>query len=153
MTEIKRRVSVCMENVHDHKGFTIPEMVFCLFVLTIIVHSMPFVFKQIIQYHQLEPTVDIQVYQFFHHLNDELYESNFVKPIQNGVQLQTQQGDLIDIEQYGSIIRRQVNGLGNEWLLQGVQNMSIEVTQDFLIINIIMKNGEAYEKIFRPYPI
>lgn len=141
-----------MQNLQNENGFTLLHALFTLFIISIIFQSLPAILQQLSIYNLKNHTKSLEVYQFFHFVNEELYTASTVTPILDGVQINKQNGDNVEIERYGKIIRRQVNKQGHEWLLNDVDAITVKQSKNGFILSLEMTNGEMYEKFFILYP-
>ncbi|MGM0523093.1 MAG: competence type IV pilus minor pilin ComGF [Bacillota bacterium] len=120
----------------NNNGFTMIELLLTIQVtiLTTILLSMliPFM-KPPSSYHSF------QVYQFLGSLEKEIQTSQHVHIDDHTLSLTSLNGDIITINQYQHVIRRQVNGRGHEILLRDVAAFTLTEKDQ---IQIIIKTTE-----------
>lgn len=140
-----------MLNLNDERGVTYAEALLTLFITFIILGGIPYSLKAIWIYSQHSPQKDVAVYQFYHFVEQDLYTTTSITILDEGVRLYKQDGDIIDIEQYGNIIRRRVNERGHQWLLQDVQSFQAQNTKDGFVLTLTREGGGFYQKRFNLY--
>jgi len=136
----------------NEKGMTLIEALLSLFITLLLLQALPFVLKSVWVFSQQPPNDDIPIYQFYRFIEQDLYKTRAIETLPDGVRLQKQNGDWIDIEQYGQIIRRQVNGQGHQWLLQEVQSLEVQSTSNGFKLILTQEGGARFEKRFTLYP-
>ena len=55
------------------------------------------------------------------------------------------------IEQYKNIVRRQVEGMGHEFMLQNITDFHVEQDGTDIIVQVMDNEGQLYTRKFHPY--
>ncbi|WP_068671891.1 competence type IV pilus minor pilin ComGF [Oceanobacillus sp. Castelsardo] len=134
----------------NEKGFSFITMIFAL---TIISMTLPIVAYLLQTTSHLSSNYnELSTQQFFQFIRDEIINANDIKIEGNKLKL-TQLDSEIIIEQYGALIRRQVDRKGHEILLQDIDQFSIESNPYGIRIKIRNTLGDTYEKVIVFYQI
>ncbi|MDL4841555.1 competence type IV pilus minor pilin ComGF [Aquibacillus rhizosphaerae] len=127
----------------SEKGFSLISVLFALTVLFIMLPLIPFIFSLTDQTSFYD---ELATRQFFHFVTDELHNATNYSVNNSTLSLQQSNGDILTIEQYNQLIRRQLKGTGHEILLRDIKEMLIEDTSFGVHIKITTLQGELYEK-------
>lgn len=146
------RVNAYMQNNGNSKGFTLLNALFSLFILLLILQFLPIIMKQLSppSYERQNP---VEVYQFFHFLRDELYQTDAISLSKNGVNFLQGDGRIINIDLYHQLIRQRVNNRGYEVLLHDVKSFSVSIVEKGIYIQLTTKEGKSYEKRLTHYKL
>lgn len=143
LKQIKRSfVSIIIKN---RWGFT---LISTLLAITIISLTLPL----------LTPIIKAVSYQttyyltstehFFFFIYQKILQSDYFYVKNNRLYFKNKNGQLIKIEKYGSVVRRQVDRKGHEIYLRDVENFTIKQLDHHIFIEVHLKSGEVYEKTF-----
>ncbi|WIF96924.1 competence type IV pilus minor pilin ComGF [Pontibacillus chungwhensis] len=94
---------------------------------------------------------DTKMQQFFLFIQEEVYNTEKIHVIENGVQFVHYSGKVVTIKQSGSNMIRQVNDSGQERLLFEVKHFKAQSSFSFITIQVELLGGEQLEKQFRLY--
>ncbi|MCZ0754641.1 competence type IV pilus minor pilin ComGF [Anoxybacillus sp. J5B_2022] len=130
----------------NHRGFTLLEMLVVLSIVLLVVSFLPFLLdvrwlheKQLNQFHPLEWQV------FLEQMKSEIRESKQLQTTETILYAYKPTGEKVSFEKYGSLIRRRVNGQGNEVVLQSISDVRYELAQNGVWIEVITTKGKRYE--------
>ncbi|WP_374724582.1 competence type IV pilus minor pilin ComGF [Calidifontibacillus erzurumensis] len=131
-----------MNYYFSQNGFT---LVNCLFAFSLFL-MMSSLLPIIIQFIKVEPrTVPYSVDLFFTYIQKEIVRANQLVEVGSTLYLNMGDGSIVRYEKYQSNIRRQVNGAGNEFLLQNVDDVSYELVPNGVIVSIDLY-GKTFQK-------
>ncbi|PWU68527.1 ComGF family competence protein [Gracilibacillus dipsosauri] len=133
---------------HDQNGFSLVSTLISVFATLLIFFIAGQVFT-IISQHKNDK--DLEVFQFFHFLEDEWKLADQVKIDHNQLIFEHTNGDKINYSLYQKTIRRQVNGLGHEIMLREVESWNLSRAA-MVHLSLVMKGGKQYEKKLIPFP-
>lgn len=127
----------------DEQGFTLVSL---LLTLVIIAITMPIIIF-LIQHLAVKPNDNhISAHQFFTFLYNDTLSAEDVQIMNNKIYFILNDRETASIEQYNTIIRRQVLGKGHEIYLREIDDFRV-ISEEFgYQVNITMTNGEQYEK-------
>ncbi len=146
-----RSVNVYIKNLNNERGITLLEALLSLFLTMFILQALPYILKTVWIYSQQSPQKDVEVYQLYHFIEQDLYTTRSISTISDGVRLYKQNGDQVDIEQYGNMIRRQVNHQGHQGLLHNVKSLEVRPSSNGFYILLQKEGGSEYQKLFNLY--
>jgi len=144
-------MNVYIRNLNNERGISLLEALLSLFITLLILQALPYVLKTVWIYSQQSPQKDVEVYQLYHFIEQDLYATRSVSKISDGVRLFKQNGDQVDIEQYGNMIRRQVNQQGHQGLLHNVKSFDVMINPESFSILLQKEGGSIYQKLFNLY--
>lgn len=129
-------------------GHTLLEMLLVIFILLTLTITFPQLFKVLTSWsikssslHQFEWEIAIS------QLTMDIRETNEIE-IENE-RLILRSGEVVLYEQYGQVLRRRVNHLGHEIILQNIQSVQFYHIQDGIKVEVEDLEGKKYErKIF-----
>lgn len=129
----------------DESGFSFISV----FVsLTILVVTLPFMSYVLQSIHVSSYYEDMSVQQFFHFLQDEVFMASDYDVKSSRLEL-IDDDETITFELFGTNIRRQVNGAGQDIYLRDVKNLMVTKTLYGCQVVIITLTGGEYEKNIR----
>ena len=100
----------------------------------------------VIQFIKIEPRpVPYSVDLFFTYIQKEIVTAKQLTEIGNSLYLNMEDGSVVCYQKFQSNIRRQVNGLGNEFLLQNVDDVSYELVPNGVIVSVDLY-GKTFQK-------
>lgn len=138
-----------MVYLNKESGFSLYHVLFVLGVLIICISLQAAILKTL----QAPFTYDsISTQQFFYFIQRDVIEASDITMKNHQLMLHSLNGDKITYEQYGSLVRRQVNNQGHEIYLRDISNLSISPLPYGFVIRITTQKGGSYEKKIRYYP-
>jgi|SRR5690625_3902160 len=143
MLKRNRKRFACMHFLHNDNGHTLLSMLFALAIFSL---TIPFLAMLISNTNYTSNYNMSSVQHFFHIIRDDLLHSPTYAIKKNKIYLSNFQDQEITIEHYGSLIRRQVNGLGHEIYLRQVENVTFKKLPYGLHATVTLNGGETYEK-------
>ncbi|MBS2770056.1 prepilin-type N-terminal cleavage/methylation domain-containing protein [Anoxybacillus sp. PDR2] len=133
------------KTVRQSRGFTIIEMLIVLSVVLLIVSFFPILLdirwlrtEKQPQFNRLEWQVLLQ------QLKQEVRESRQIASDGEKLYLYKRGGEEVCLEQYGSFIRRRVNGQGNEIVLQSISSIQYKLEENGVEVVVIANDGKRY---------
>jgi|SRR5690625_3950253 len=132
-----------MDWKRSEAAFTLLET---LFVLTVIMITLPFILYLM---HNIQSTSnhdDISVHQFFVYLRDDILNAEAINHHNNHLLFQLNDHETASIEQYNQSIRRRIEGRGHEIYLQNVEAFHVEPISIGYRLSVTTIEGETYEK-------
>ena len=124
------------------KGFTLIEVMFSLSVLVVIASLMPILFLSLHGANErLEESVAAEWDLFLMQFRKEVEKHDIEKIDQQKLTLKSKEGDTILFSSYGSLLRRQVNGMGHEVYLTSIQSISFSLQGTLLQLEVLFQNG------------
>ncbi|WP_203361768.1 competence type IV pilus minor pilin ComGF [Bacillus sp. REN10] len=100
---------------------------------------------------QLEPGRKSEWELFVIQLRKEMYASQLWTPANDKLSYQ-HEGQKISIEKYKKGVRRRVNGMGHEMILQQVESIQFYWESQTLCVKVIFTNGEEEQAQFYALP-
>lgn len=133
------------------KGFTMVDMLISLVVfmiITILVTQMFVIVREnLIKKNQL----NLQEWEIFSiQLKNEIRNSKDQSIVDNKLYLLSR-GSIVTIEQYKNLVRRQVNGMGHEIMLQNIASYHVQQDGFDITVNVMDHQGIQYTRTFHPY--
>ncbi|WP_176555818.1 competence type IV pilus minor pilin ComGF [Virgibacillus ndiopensis] len=127
----------------NEQGFTFITL---LVTITIFFMTLPFVgyIPKTITYSSNYD--EISVLQFFNFLRDDVIKATDFTIDSNRINLNMKDGTVVSFEQYGDIIRRQVDGQGHEIYLHDIKNFELKPLPYGIHLTITSIQGDNYEK-------
>jgi competence protein ComGF len=143
--EMNHFVSTGFQN--NEKGFTFIHLLIAITILSIFLPFLGYLLNAAAYNNNYS---EISVQQFFQYLRNEVIQAvdYRVRPSQSRLFLELENGGTATIEQYGSLIRRQVNGTGHEVYLRNVAQVDFSNIDYGFQISITTSEGEFHEKSF-----
>lgn len=140
-----------MVNLLDNRGFS---LISHLLMLTLILITFPFISYMLQSIETPSAKEELSVHQFFQFIRDDVIRSlhavathdKLVLSIPSELNEQT-----IIYEQYGNLIRRQVNGQGFEVYVRNIAELYFQPLEFGFKIIITTSSGEQYEKTISFY--
>lgn len=131
-----------MINNKNERGFTLVSMLFAFFIATIALPFIPPLFNLLDKLSEQNLNTELAIAQFFHFIQDEIYQANEVTLTYRDIIINKENGESVNIQKYGKLIRRQVNFKGHEPILFNVNSFIFSKTENTLTINISVEGGE-----------
>ncbi|WP_081498525.1 ComGF family competence protein [Oceanobacillus massiliensis] len=144
MSNKEMKPYACMAYRQPKNGFTFFSALLTLSILSI---CLPFLGYLISAADYNSNYSEISVQQFFHFVQDDFIRSSSAET--NGRKLYLQQDfadSTVTLEQYGSTIRRQIDGQGHEIFLREVKEVTFHPLPHGIQVSVITTTGEKHEK-------
>ncbi|WP_433743116.1 competence type IV pilus minor pilin ComGF [Falsibacillus pallidus] len=125
----------------NEKGFTLVESLVVLLIFTIICSFLPLIFSAFQSFRSFDPGIDYEWQLFLIQLRNEAHEAERVSESEGKIIMQTTQGEVL-YEKYQTVIRRRVNQLGHEIVLQDIQSAELKLDSSQILISIQFRGGE-----------
>lgn len=117
-------------------GFTLMEALLGLAAFCMMAALLPLSIQVVSRVDDVQPRIQEMEWEVFSsQVKKEIRMSEKIEPQTNRLLL-TKDSELILYEQYGTKLRRRVNGTGNEVLLQNVNNVQFESIKNGVRINV-----------------
>ncbi|AOH55687.1 hypothetical protein ABE28_015105 [Peribacillus muralis] len=137
--------------LRQNDGFTMIEMLFSLLILLIIslfvLQLFSIIQTQVGAIDKLHPK-EWEVFTM--QMQQEVRSSKFQDVAGNRLYLLTGE-KLSFIEQYEDKVRRRVDGMGHEVILQNISRFKVEKDGGVIILEITDKAGTTFSRSFHPY--
>ncbi|MFE4812195.1 competence type IV pilus minor pilin ComGF [Peribacillus simplex] len=137
--------------LRKNDGFTMIEMLFSLMILMttslFVLQLFSIIHTQMGSVDKLHPK-EWEVFTM--QLKQEIRSSKVQDVIGNKLFLLSGE-QLSSFEQYEDKVRRRVNGMGHEVILQNISEFRVEKDGGVIVINITDKAGTAFSRRFHPF--
>lgn len=128
----------------NETGFTLIEVLLALSMLLIIVFFMGPIFQTILQNQASQKALQSMEWEVFcMQMKKEIRLSSKAEVV-SGRLILTKDGETVYYEKYGSYLRRRVNSLGHEILLQNVSNYSFTKMPNRILVTVTDLKGKNY---------
>lgn len=118
---------------HKQAGFTILNMLFAFTVFLLLISFFPIAIKVM----KTEiPTIPYSVDLFFEYIQNDIIQAKELTVSGSTLYLSMDNGDTIHYQKYNMNIRRQVNGVGNEILLQNANTIHYEIVSNGVVVSV-----------------
>lgn len=117
---------------------------FAFSVLLIVISFFPVALKII----KIEtPAVPYHITLYFEYIQKEIAQAKQLYTSGNTLYVSFNDGTLIKYEKYGTNIRRQVNGAGNEILLQKVERIQYQLVENGVYVSVEAAEGKLQKRL------
>ncbi|MGN7941300.1 competence type IV pilus minor pilin ComGF [Virgibacillus sp. 6R] len=134
----------------NEQGCTFLNMLLSFIVYAIIISSLSMVFHFLMSHsqhsHDLKP---FEWELFTVQLHRELKDATDIQVKDEQLSFKNKLGEIVTVQQYKNLIRRQVNGKGHEIYLFRVKDIELNKIEDGIKIKVFSNFGKDYEHIFR----
>ncbi|MCM3765263.1 competence type IV pilus minor pilin ComGF [Neobacillus niacini] len=128
----------------NETGFTLIEVLLALSMLSIIVFFMGPIFQIILQNQASQKALQAMEWEVFcMQIKKEIRLSSKAEVV-SGRLILTKDGETVYYEKYGSYLRRRVNSLGHEILIQNVSNYSFTKMPNRILVTVTDLKGKNY---------
>lgn len=135
----------------NSKGFTMVEMLFAFSIFCLVASLLPLFFNIIFHSQSIDARVQKMEWELFiSQLKKEVQASDNVEVV-NGELVLVNGGEIATYQKYREAIRKQVNGLGHEIVLQNVKSVRYEKTRTRLEINVENLFGKTNKANIYPF--
>ncbi|MGE7759278.1 competence type IV pilus minor pilin ComGF [Peribacillus sp. NPDC097895] len=137
--------------LRKNDGFTMIEMLFSLMILMttslFVLQLFSIIHTQMVANDKLNP----KEWEVFTMQMQQEVRSSKVQDVM-GNKLYLLSGEqLSSIEQYEDMVRRRVNGMGHEVILQNILEFEVKKDGNFIVIHITDKAGTTFSRRFHPF--
>ncbi|WP_204497128.1 ComGF family competence protein [Aquibacillus albus] len=126
-------------------------MLSILFSLSFLMVTLPFVPYFFTSLTIPSYSEELSVRQLFQFIQDELYRTESMTVSNDTLLLKNHNGEVVSIDQYQQVIRRQVTGKGHEILARDIEELEIQTNSFGFDITVKTIEGQLYEKKFSLY--
>lgn len=128
----------------NESGFTLIEVLLALSILSVIVFYMGPIFQTVLNNQVSENALQAMEWEvFWMQMKKEIRVASKAEVVSGRLVL-TKDGETIYYEKYNSLLRRRVNSLGHEILLQNVSNYQVSVLPNSVRVTVTDLNGKTY---------
>lgn len=133
----------------NEQGFTFFSM---LLTMTILFITLPLLAYLLQTANYSSNYNEISTQHFFSFLQNDVIHANDYTVKDDTIELTVQEkcekedAVIATFEQYGKLIRRQVDGSGHEFYLRDVEDFTVKLLSYGMHVNILTLQGEHYEK-------
>jgi competence protein ComGF len=138
-----------MEFQKNEHGFTFYTVLFSLAVIIMCIPLYGAILKSIKDHSYYD---EISIQQVFYFIQQDVIQAINYRVDNEKIYLTLIDGDTVTIEQYGPVVRRQVNGQGHEIYLRDIQDFKVQSLDYGFSLSITSSKGEYYEKTITFYP-
>ncbi|WP_042145917.1 competence type IV pilus minor pilin ComGF [Paucisalibacillus sp. EB02] len=138
-----------MDYQKNEQGFTFYTL---LFALTILIMCIPLYGAILKTLKENSSYNEISIQQVFHFIQQDVIKAINYRAESGKIYLNLYNGETVTIEQYGNLIRRQVDGQGHEIYLRNIQDFQVQTLEYGFNVYITSSEGEQYEKTITFYP-
>ncbi|HET7579759.1 MAG TPA: competence type IV pilus minor pilin ComGF [Bacillales bacterium] len=140
-----------MRICQNARGFTLIETIISLAVLTVVVSLIP-LWLNVMDHTEPKGGMDpMEVELFFRQAGLEIREAAQLKKVDGQLVIQKFNGNTAAYYLKNGVIRRQVNGRGDIWMLQHVKSVRFKIHGNVVVIFVTGEKGRAYERTFFPF--
>lgn len=119
--------------VDSQRGFTLLNTLFAFAVFLLMISFLPYVIKLV----KTEiPVTSHKMDVFFAYIQKEIVSARQLSTSGSTLYLNMDDGTSVSYEKYSTNIRRTVNGVGNEILLQNVYDVHYELVENGVIVTV-----------------
>jgi competence protein ComGF len=138
--------------LRKNDGFTMIEMLFSLLILMttslFVLQIFSIIHTQMGSVDKLHPK-EWEVFTM--QMKQEVRSSKAQDVMGNKLYLMLSDEQLSSFEQYEDKVRRRVNGMGHEVILQNISKFRVEKDGSVIVINITDKAGTTFSRRFHPF--
>jgi competence protein ComGF len=138
-----------MEFQKNEHGFTFYSLLFTLAVIIMCIPLYGAIIKTIKDNSYYD---EISIQQVFYFIQQDVIQAINYHVEDKKIYLTLIDGDTVTIEQYGDVVRRQVDGKGHEIYLRDIQDFHVRSLDYGFKLSITSFEGEHYEKTITFYP-
>ncbi|EKN63989.1 competence type IV pilus minor pilin ComGF [Schinkia azotoformans] len=125
-------------------GFTMLNMLFAFAVFLVLMSFFPFVMK--VMKTEIS-TTSYKVDLFFEHIRNDIVQAKELSISDGSLYLSMENGNRIRYQKYNTNIRRQVNEVGNEILLQNVDNVQYKIVSNGVVVSVEVAKKVAKKRL------
>lgn len=148
MQKLAMKLPAFTDTHKSNGGFTLLSILFSLSFLMVTLPFVPYFFTSLTIPSYSE---ELSVRQLFQFIQDELYRTESMTVSNDTLLLKNHNGEVVSIDQYQQVIRRQVTGKGHEILARDIEELEIQTNSFGFDITVKTIEGQLYEKKFSLY--
>lgn len=136
----------------NERGYTLLNLLLSFLIYSIIISSLTMILHFLLANSQ-QPN-DLKPYEwelFVIQLHREMKESRNITVTESALSFTNKQGQLVNINRYQNLIRRQIGGQGHEIFLLKVQSVSFKQESSGVRIHVVSEAGKDYSHMFRTF--
>lgn len=130
----------------NNRGFTLLEIMFTLFILSAIVFLFPLFIELMRSQEQTNLLNSKEVEIFFMQLSKEIHSATCIQVHSNTLYITHKDGKTATYARYGTNVRRQVNGTGQERALQNIKTIAFKANESIVTVQIEGESGNKFER-------
>ncbi len=131
-------------NAMKQAGFTMLNMLFAFAVFLLLISFFPLVMKVM---QTKVSTTSFKVDLFFEQIQNDIVQAKGISISDDSLYLNMENGNRIRYQKYNMNVRRQVNEVGNEILLQNVDNIQYEIVPNGVVISVDVAKKIAKKRL------
>lgn len=135
---------------NNEKGFTLLNQLFSLLILMICIPIQGAILNTL--HHQNSYYEELSIQQFFNFIQKEVNQSIAFTTSSDKIVLHLFNDDVVTIELYRQLVRRQLNGKGHEIYLRDIESFQIRSLPFGFTIHVTSLKGDHYEKTIESSP-
>lgn len=132
----------------NNQGYTLLNTLFAFSVFLLVISFFPVTIKII---KTETPTASYNIDLFFEYIQTEIAKAKQLSTSGSTLYLSMDDGTIIQFQKFNTNIRRQVDGLGNEFYLQNVTDVDYELVSNGVIVSVELA-GRRVNKRFSMAP-
>jgi len=129
----------------NSRGFTLLEMLVVLAVVLLVVSFFPLLLDVRWLHEKQNEFQPLEWQVFLQQIKSEIREAKELENVSTTLYAYKPTGEKVSFETYGTLIRRRVNGQGNEIVLQNVSYVQYQLATTGVQITVTATNGKRYE--------
>jgi competence protein ComGF len=148
-TKKKKQFAFLYQN---ERGYTLLNLLLSLFIYSIIISSLTTILHFLLSDSQHQN--DLKPFEwelFIIQLHREMKEAENITVTESALSYTNKQGQLVNINRYQNLIRRQIGGQGHEIFLLKVQSVSFTQEGSGVRIHAVSEAGKDYSHMFRTF--
>lgn len=132
-------------------GFTMVEMLISLVIFMMLSILVTQIFLTVRENFSKKDQLHLKEWEIFSaQLKSEIRNSKDQSVLDNKLYIMTR-GSIVTIEHYKNIVRRQVDGMGHEIMLQNVADFNVKQDDSVISIQVTDNRGLLFTRKFHPY--
>ncbi|WP_070120687.1 competence type IV pilus minor pilin ComGF [Bacillus marinisedimentorum] len=135
----------------ENKGFTMLEMLFAFFIFMFLTGLLMPILKLSASFLDNEGVAIRETEIFFGQLGREVREADDTEVQAGTLLMLSPTGKLVTYEQYGTMIRRRVDGKGHELVLQNITAVRFVEVPNGINVSVTKAGKTLERRISRPY--
>lgn len=128
----------------NQNGFTMLNMLFAFAVFLLLISFFPLIMK--VMKTEIS-TTSYKVDWFFELIRNDIVQAKELSVSDGSLYLSMENGNRIRYQKYNTNIRRQVNEVGNEILLQNVDNIQYEIVSNGVVVSVEVAKKVAKKRL------
>lgn len=135
----------------NNKGVTLLEVLFSITIYMVIIMTIPSILKFINVEHKL-PSYEVEL--FYQQIGIDIREATHIEVHhEQTLLLYKPDGSVVKLEKYQNVIRRRVNNLGQEVLVQNIKSISFFIKNNGVEVVLMDREDNLYKRRLSMAPI